>query len=293
MQNAVLLAIVASIFWGVGTVMQKQGMAAEFPKITFGNLIRQFGAVLKALVQNRIWFAGLIILIGGMLTYSYALANGDITLVQPIVNLTLVVAAVGGVVFLKEKVSGLEWLGIFVMLCGVVLIAFGVTAPTSVEPSTGAVLLMIAIFAGIIVASLLGDKIFPRLGLEFTMATAAGFSFALANVMGKVMTQQIIAEVGHFSLTDPACLASLATGFPIWVVISTNILGATCMQAAYANGRVSLVSPVATIIANTGPLIAAMAAFSEKIHMMRGIGILLALAGTAMLAMNQKPEKDE
>ena len=288
MHIAVLLAVVASFFWGVGTAMQKHGVATNLPKVTLAGIMRQFGPFVWTLIKSPVWVIGLISLLGGMGCYSYSLAFGDITLVQPIVNVTMVVAALIGVFFLGEVVSVKEWIGIAIMLVGVVFIAAAAGEPTSVQPETGPMLLMSAIFTAFLIIALALDKYGPKLRAEFTFAASTGFAFGLANVMGKILTQRVIDQVGVFSLANGDCWIALLTDFPVYVVMAGNIYGAIASQAAYANGRISLISPIITIIANTTPVLAAVAFFSEKVNLPRGIGIGLAVVGTIMLATKKE-----
>ena len=290
--SAVMFAVVASLFWGVGQAMQKHGMGDSFPKISLGRFFREIGPVLKGLILHPVWAIGMVAMVGGMVCYAYALSRGDISLVQPMVNLTMVVAALIGVIFLHEKVSPIEWAGISVMLIGVFFIASGGGEATSVHPTTTALIVMSVVFTLLVVAVLLVEKIGLRLRIEVTLSLATGLSFGLANIMGKVMTQRVIAQVGVFSLTDPDCLLAILADFPLYLVILANIFGFIFYQTAFANGRVSLTSPIITIFANTSPVIAAIPAFHEQIGVGRALGILLAVVGTAML-MGRKETEEE
>ena len=293
MSTPLILAVTASFFWGIGTAMQKHGVETSFPKITLKQLLTSVFSVLKTLILNPSWAVGLGSMIGGMLCFSYALAHGDISLVQPLINLTMVIAALIGVFFLGEKVTGIEWGGISVMLIGVVFVSIEGGEPTSVQPETGKLVLIGIIFTTLMFGSLFLGKIVKRLGSEFTLALAAGFGFGLANTMGKVLTQRVIEEVGEFSLTNLECLISIATDFPLWFVILANVVAFFFSQTAFANGRVSLISPIMTILANTTPVVAAIMAFNENVGWARGTGIGLAVIGTFMLAMKKEEVSDE
>lgn len=287
------LAVAASFFWGIGTAMQKYGVEASFPKITLKQLLTSIFSVLKTLILNPMWAVGLGSMIGGMLCFSYALAHGDISLVQPLINLTMVIAALIGVFFLGEKVSGIEWCGISVMLIGVIFVSIEGGEPSSVQPETGKLVLIGIAFLVLMIGSLFLGKLVKRLGPEFTLALAAGFGFGMANIMGKVLTQRVIEEVGEFSLTNPDCLISIATDFPLWLVILANVFGFFFSQTAFANGRVSLISPIMTILANTTPVIAAIMVFNEKVGWARATGIGLAVIGTFMLALKKEEVSNE
>ena len=283
MSTAIILAIVASAFWGIGHAMQKHGVDSSMPKISLREFFSEFGKVFKALFFQPIWLLGMASMVGGMTAFAYALSKGDISLVQPIVNLTMVFAAAIGVVFLKEKIYRMEIAGISVMLIGVLFIGAQQGGATSVQPTTGWLAIMSLIFVVLVVLSLLSDRTVLKGRTAISLALATGFCFGLANTMGKVLTQRVIEKVGYFSFVDLDCLLAITLDFPIWLIIFANVFGFSFFQTAFANGRVSMISPIITIISNTTPILAAIAVFQEQVGAMRGFGILLAMVGTGLL----------
>lgn len=63
---------------------------------------------------------------GSWLCYFRALKIGDAARVAPIDKLSVVLVAVFGVVFLGERLSGLNWLGVSLIAAGAVLVAYRV-----------------------------------------------------------------------------------------------------------------------------------------------------------------------
>jgi drug/metabolite transporter (DMT)-like permease len=287
--SAVLLAIAASLFWGIGNTLQKYGMAAEFPKIALRDVVRKFGLILQTLFSNWIWMLGLANMLAGMGLFATALGSGDITLVQPIVCLTGVVAAIGGVVFLKEKVTKIEWLGIGGILLGVVLVGVAGHGETSTMPSNAGMLML----NGAAIVLVIGALGLSRIGAstEFTLSVAAGVLFGLANVLGKLLTQRVIADVGTFSLLHLATWRSMFTDYPVYIVLAANVVAASLQQTAFANGRASVVTPILTIIANVLPIVAALIFFGEKIEVLHAVGIAVVVVGTASLGLKFKPKE--
>lgn len=285
--NPIVLAVMASCFWGVGTVLQKHGMANSFPQISLANLLRQIGPVLKTLVTNWVWVLGLIIMAFGMASYATALGRADLSIVQPIVCLTGVVAAVIGVTFLKEKVRPIEWAGIALILGGVVVVSLKNGGESSHLPTDAALAWFTVLSVALIVGSLLLGRL--NLSVEFTTSLGAGLNFGLANLMGKLLTQRAIIDVGApFSLGRGDVWGSALTDYPLYVVIVTNILGGVLFQTAFANGRASVVSPIVTIISTILPIVAALTIFGETVFVTHGIGIAIVIAGTALLALRRE-----
>jgi transporter family protein len=58
------------------------------------------------------------------LCYFRALKLGDASRVAPIDKLSVVLVAVFGVIFLGERLSGPNWLGVALIACGAVLVAY-------------------------------------------------------------------------------------------------------------------------------------------------------------------------
>ena len=285
--NPILLAVIASVCWGIGTVMQKYGMAGAFPKITLREFFRQIGPVLKKLVANWIWTAGMALMIGGGMVFMTAQGRAGITAVLPITCLTGAVAALIGVAFLKEKVAAVEWAGIGLVFAGVVAVAQAAGEAESVIPGNGALLLFTAATAILTVAALLAR----RLGYtaEMTLSVSAGLIFGLCNLMQKLMTQRVLAHVGgDFTLARFDVWIAGISDYPVYIVIFGNILGGVFFQTAFANGRASVVSPVVTILSNVLPIVAAVTIFGESVRFAHGLGIGLVLFGTALLAMRRE-----
>lgn len=289
--NALLLAVVASLFWGVGTALQKQGMAASFPRITLRNFLRQLPEVLRTLLVNRAWMLGLLGMIAGMALFGMALGRGDITVVQPVVCLTGVVAAVVGVGFLGERLGRMEWGGISLTLLGVVLVGLAGGSQTSVQPAGLPLTLFVVVVSAMALASLLLRRL--HLSAELTLSLAAGLIYGLANMLGKLLTQRVIADVGGgFDLNRLEVWISMAGDWPIWAILVANVAAGIFYQTAFANGRASVVGPVVVIISNVLPILGALLLFAERPHPLHGLGILVILIGTALLAVQAHDPDD-
>lgn len=70
-------------------------------------------------------FLGLSALATGAswLCYFRALKLGDVARVAPVDKLSVVLVAVFGVLFLGERLSGINWAGVVLIMAGVLLIA--------------------------------------------------------------------------------------------------------------------------------------------------------------------------
>ncbi len=286
----VLLAIMASLFWGVGTALQKYGMSSEFPKITLANCFWQIIPILKTLLVNWHWMLGLVCMFGGMICFATALGLGDMALVQPLIGLTGVVAAFIGVTVLKEKIKGIEIAGIAGIVFGVALVGAAGGERTFQMPSDANLMFFTALTILLATGAFLLKKF--QISTEFTLAFTAGIILGLANLMGKLLAERAIIETGlPFVLWSVPILVSIFSDYPVYIVTVTNILGGILLQTAYSNGRAGVISPITTIMSFVMPLLASLTIFGEKIRTTQALGIVVILVGTALLATKEEQKK--
>jgi len=283
---AVLLALVVAVLWGFGNVFQKHGMSTSFPKISLKNVLRQIFPIVKTLFTNWLWLVGTVMMATGAGLYFVALGYGDVTIVQPILCLTVAVSAVVGVVWLKERVSRIEWAGIVLVLAGVILVSVAGGGKTAVLPEGFGLAVFFAAIASLAAAAFLLSRI--GISIEFSLAVSAGLVFGLANVAAKLMSMRFEAEIGSPNLFQMAAVVSILTDYPIVLVAVTNILGSIFYQTAFANGRASIVAAICTIVGNTVPIVAAITIFGEKVRPMHGAGIVIVLLGAFVLAVGNR-----
>lgn len=108
---AIVLTLIASTCMNVGLVLQKK--AASQP-----------GWQLKRFYRSPIWCIGMAVMVGGygLFILASSFRAAPISLLQPIFAFGLVVVAFLAVVYLKERFGLLEWLGVVLLIGGVVLL---------------------------------------------------------------------------------------------------------------------------------------------------------------------------
>jgi transporter family protein len=103
-------------------------LTAIFAKIGVENVNSDFATFIRTIVI--LCAAGLMGVLSGLATgaswicYFRALKLGDAARVAPIDKLSVVFAAVFAVLFLGERLSLSNWLGVVLIACGAVLIAY-------------------------------------------------------------------------------------------------------------------------------------------------------------------------
>ncbi len=285
MQDWLIYTLIAATFFGLGAAMQKHGMATEFPKIGLREFLKNWRNIIKTLFANKLWLAGFAAgPIGGAFLFQ-AMSDGEISVIQPLMNVGMLVTVFTGVLALKERLKPREWFAVTILLGGAVLLSV-----VSGEESTSAILyrnlwFLIAatiLLGGLLVAAMAVGK--GRLSVEFVMAALAGFGFGLGVITIKVLTEKAGAHFGEFDVLKGEQWAWMIRTAYFWVMLVVEVLGFLFFQAALSHGRVALVSPITTIASVLVPVAAGYFVFGESIGALKGIGIVVVIVGTTMLA---------
>lgn len=134
----VFWALLAAVFAALTAILAKAGSAAIDPDLA--TLVRTavvLVCLLLLVTATGKWTAGetpswpavsLLVLSGvatgaSWLCYFRALKLGDVSKVAPVDKLSVVLVAVFAVVFLRERLSAREWLGVGLVASGVVVLA--------------------------------------------------------------------------------------------------------------------------------------------------------------------------
>ena len=91
-----------------------------------GEQFRELQGRLRGFRPNLTWCLGMALLLGGYVVYGYALSAraAPISLLQPLSASGLLVVALLAVTYLHERFDALEWVGVALLLGGVILLGF-------------------------------------------------------------------------------------------------------------------------------------------------------------------------
>ena len=281
-----LETLLACLGFGVGAALQKHGVSKRLPRLSFATLRDDWRGVLRGFGSNWTWWLGVLTSLTGGLFLILALAHGEISVVQPLVNLNILVAILAGVLFLGERLSVVEWAGALAMVGGAVLLSVGAGAAVAPPPRFEAPVLMLTAIGVLVVASLLFATRVDRWPPEVLFAAAGGLTFGLANVHLKVLTIHLGSVTGGLG----ALVAAAVPDWALWGVIAANVVGFVCFQMALSNGRVSVVNTLNTIGSVVLPVASGFVAFGEQPVPARVAGIAIVLAGTAMLVGGRRDD---
>ena len=286
--------LLACVGFGLGAALQKHGMSTNLPQLTARTLLREWRRVLGAMLRNWVWLLGIAAQLAGGLAMILAVAAGEVSAVQPLVNLNLLVAVLIGVVFLRERLHPLEWVGAAVMLAGAVLVSASAVdvagvathdlAAPALDPAARdmAVLWVSgACVALVLFVQALRGPLGRRLGPEVALSINAGLLFGLGAVALKMVTIHQGDLIAATTLAERAL--ALAADPAAWGLAATNAVGFVLFQMAFSHGRVSVVSPVTTIFSMAMPVVAGVTAFSEAAGPLRLLGVLVIVPGVVLL----------
>jgi len=233
------------------------------------------GHVVRALVTDWRWLLGFAATSVGWVLFVQATALGDISLVQPLMSAGDLLLVILAVVFLKERLAGIEWAGVLLTVLGAVALAW--EAENSHVAAFGGMRLLVLLGFSVLVgcALLLANRRSHR--PEVVLALVVGLCFGAGSVLTKALTVEFSAP-GQSVISWAILINPLLPA-----VVLANVLGLVLLQAAFQRGRAAVIVPLQLAMANAITVLAGIAIFGEHITTLRGAGIVLIIGGTALL----------
>jgi drug/metabolite transporter (DMT)-like permease len=256
---AVLGALGSALCFATSSVLQQRG-AARAPRGSGLHL-----DLLRHLLTRPVWLAGMTAAVGTLALQAFALASGELVLVQPLLIVGLLFALPLSVLLDRRRPSLHEWGWAALLMAG--LVAFLVAAHPQSGPQLpdderlwqfGVVVLAVAVAIAALGFGLGGRHKAALLG------AATGLAYGVAAALIKYCC----------ALASREGLGWLLTSWPAYALLVVGGAGIMLNQAAYQAGPLSGALPA---IAITDPLVAVIfgvGAFGE--HLDTGV---LSLAG--------------
>lgn len=122
MLKLIVILLIGLIFESTGVVLLKKGMTqiGDMPKVNVTEVIRVVKAgvtnsqILLGVFFEALFFACLLIL----------MSKSDISFLWPLTALSFVFATVAAMLFLGERVSGVRWAGVVLIMIGAAFISY-------------------------------------------------------------------------------------------------------------------------------------------------------------------------
>ena len=269
----VVCALVSTMFFNVGPLIQKQGLAV-LPDITGTSVL---GSV-KAMVRNRKWLLGMSIAGIGGIVYFIGIGLSSAAIVEPILNFGFIVLPYMAKRMLGEKLDVSGRIAIVMLVVMPIFIASGALSDPRVDLPRFIPSIFVFSAALIGIASLL--VILARKRKPILWAFAAGSLQGLAAVHLQWFTIILF--------PDPNLLEGLLAGwFPLVFSSIVSLVGAIYIPSiALQKNPASRVGPVTGTTSTSVAIAGGLLVFSQIVGAIPfyAIGVGLAFAGVFLIA---------
>jgi drug/metabolite transporter (DMT)-like permease len=190
-----------------------------------------------------------------------------------------------GVVILKEKLLASEWLGIFILLIGAVILSItGKEKSESFMKIFPLVILTILMIIFIIGIGIGISKYKEGKPYEVGLAVIAGILFGINAIYMKAAGANFTIRTNtEFSVSSLEHWKIMLSAFYFYMVPLAGLSGFFISQWTFTHGRASIAVPIFTTISMVTPVIAGIFVFAESIALYRIIGIIIITIGALLL----------
>ncbi len=237
---AIALAFLAAVANAFATVMQRLGVEESAGDRAEGR------GMMASVFHRKIWFYGLLLTTGSFLLQALALANGNLSTVQPIMVAEIVfLVAILGIGF-HRTIGWREWVGAGGTAAGLgVFLAVSSSSGGGARPTRTDWILVLIASGGAIVLAGLGSRRGPRAWRAACLGVAAAICFALTAAFIKVSADQWSHGTGWHLFLHPEAYGVAAAG-AAGFVISQHALDAGPIAASQS--ALLIVNPLASIV---------------------------------------------
>ncbi len=267
---AIVLTLIASTCMNLGLVLQKKAVS-------------QPGWRLERFYHSPLWCAGMGLLVGGygLFILANSFKAAPISLLQPIFAFGLLVVAFMAVLYLKERFGPLEWLGVVLLITGVVLL--GLSAEESSRQTAAVHLSRLLLYlSGLamlgLIAVLLIKFFSTRVNVEILYGMLAGVLLGTGYLNTRTLT---LAWSEARFMVFLLALALLGIGL---------LGGLTVLQKGFQHGRALIVTAMNLVINQVVVVAGGILCLGERFPQERLAfdarvgGLIAILVGTVILA---------
>ena len=227
--------------------------------IKINKFIRDIGPAAWSLITTPIWLLGGISAIIGFIIYTVALNAYDVSVVKPLVNINLLFTIIFAYLIFKESLTRVEWLGVCVLIPGILLVAFSPFVESS-EAMNDPLLLGLFPLTIILMVIMVFIMFVSKAGqAEFVFPIFAGTFYG----MGTFFTKSFLITLGRINTGDPQTFWMFV--YSIFMFLMTYAFAITAQMFAYERGRLSIVSPITNALSVIVAFIGAFFVFYEDL----------------------------
>ncbi len=277
---AIFMGLVAFTLFGVAMVMMKYGAEVlKSPRTMFSGRENR--------KKSLVWIGGCLANVSYVVFFSIALGMGKASVISALNGVGLVVAALLSAVFLKEKISLSDGLGISLIVLGTAGVGCWGGAESPVFSYSFLAFLLYCLILG--AANLAGALAMFRVnfrGAAFVFAVNAGYLGGITALVQKIFMTPLMQD----GLSLGQSIPYLVKHPYFWVFLVTANASFVMLQVAYQYGQAIQVVPTFSAAIILTPFLGAIIAFQEKWVMPQALAVLSILAGIYFLAGYGKRE---
>jgi drug/metabolite transporter (DMT)-like permease len=238
------------------------------------------------LVRQPIWLLGVLFLVGTFVFQAIALYFGPLSVVQPILVLELIFTLGLRAFLLHDDIASRTWSAALMICLG--LAAFLVVAsPTEGDhvPNDGQWIVAVVSRGAIVLALLL----LSRYGSPARRAALFGAATAVIWSVDAAFVKQTVDELARSGVLG------VLTGWPLYAMIATGVLGTALLQGAYAVGPLAASQASLLIVDPLVSIALGIELFGEQLRTGPGyvfgavVSLAVLAAGVVMLSIWAPP----
>ncbi|MGW3180382.1 DMT family transporter [Kitasatospora sp. NPDC001119] len=269
-----LLALSAACCLGLGFVLQ-QHAAQQAPR---SDLLRW--RLLLDLMRMSQWLLGTGFMVSGLILSAFALNQGEVSLVEPLLATNLIFAMALARVLTRQTLGRSGW-------AGVALLALGVTAfivagrPTGGGPPAGELRhwLVVGTVVGLVVLLVSLARRLPLFEEATLLALAAGLLYGLQDALTRTTTQRL----------DHEGLAAVLRSWQPYAVVVAGVVGLLLVQSAFEAAPLRMSLPALTAAQPLAGIACAVGFLGDRLRVTPGalawqsVGLLAIVIGVIVI----------
>jgi len=279
------LALIATILINYSNFLQKRELE-NLPRIGSTSAIK----TLRAFLNCRPWLRAQGLQITGAWMHNIAVAFAPLSVVQPINASGICLLVVLAVSRLREKATFVDWLGIFSVISGVLML--GVTLFSTGGKAEGyrpVILWFFIILMSLVsISSLVAAFSRKDERASSFLGIGVGMLVGLTAVLTKMAWKDIGNRWGEFRI------AGFIYSSYFWLAIFITVICMVLFQTALQRGLAIVVVPLVTGFSNLIPIIVGLVAFAEPFPSgvlmisLRLASFFLIIGGAILLSMRKE-----
>jgi drug/metabolite transporter (DMT)-like permease len=263
----IAVTVIAAMLLGAGFVLQQHAAAKLPASYLHLRLVTQ-------LLRQRIWLAGIAVMLVGQALSAWGLGHLSLTLSEPLLATNLIFALMLAAPISGEIPRRTEFAGAFLLCLGVAaLSASRSVRALSVSFGSFSHWPAAAMIAGIAAALAIAGRNGP-VKLRATLTGAGGG--LLLGIADALTRRSVVLIDGHG-------LAALLTTWPAYAVIGTAAIGLWLVQSAFSAGPLHASLPAVTAAEPLAGITLGVVVFGDVVHVTPWLLALQAAGLTAMI----------